>query len=245
MEKSIAIIIPARYGSTRLPAKALIEVEGKPIIQYVWEKAMASKLATEVIIATDNELIINACENFGANAIMTDVNHKCGSDRIAEVAKKRPDIDYIINVQGDEPLITPDSIDACIKALLENDDADISTLIRVVDDENELNNPNVVKCVKNLAGFAMYFSRSKIPYERNIENHEFYAHMGIYGYKRDALFRMTNLSQTSLEKTESLEQLRALDNGMRIITAVVKDSAVGIDTAEDVELFKEKLVQAK
>jgi len=245
MSEKIAIIIPARYGSTRLPAKALIEVNGKPIIQYVWEKAMASKLADEVIIATDNELIIEACKKFGANAMMTDVNHKCGSDRIAEVAQKRPDIEYIINVQGDEPLITPESIDACISALKDNADADVSTLIRVITNEEELNNPNVVKCVKNLAGYAMYFSRSKIPYERKNENHEFYGHMGIYGYKRDALFKMTALPQTSLEKTESLEQLRVLDNGMKIITAVVKDNAVGIDTAEDVERFKEKLSALK
>lgn len=242
MSGKIAIIIPARYGSTRLPAKALIEVEGKPIIQYVWEKAKASKLANEVIIATDHEAILEACGKFGANAMMTSVEHKCGSDRIAEVAQKRPDIEYIINVQGDEPLITPESIDSCISALLTNEDADVSTLIRVIESEDELNNPNVVKCVKNLAGYAMYFSRSKVPYERNIENHEFYGHMGIYGYKRDALFKMTSLPQTSLEKTESLEQLRVLDNGMKIITAVVKDNAVGIDTAEDVERFKSKLL---
>jgi 3-deoxy-manno-octulosonate cytidylyltransferase (CMP-KDO synthetase) len=242
MSGKIAIIIPARYGSTRLPAKALIEVEGKPIIQYVWEKAKASKLANEVIIATDHEAILESCGKFGANAMMTSVEHKCGSDRIAEVAQKRPDIEYIINVQGDEPLITPESIDSCISALLTNEDADVSTLIRVIESEDELNNPNVVKCVKNLAGYAMYFSRSKIPYERNIENHEFYGHMGIYGYKRDALFKMTSLPQTILEKTESLEQLRVLDNGMKIITAVVKDNAVGIDTAEDVERFKSKLL---
>lgn len=241
MSEKIAIIIPARYGSTRLPAKALIEVDGKPIIQYVWEKAKSSKLADEVIIATDHEDILAACKRFGADVMMTSVNHKCGSDRIAEVAQKRPDIDLIINVQGDEPLITPESIDACISALKENKDADVSTLIRVIESEDELNNPNVVKCVKNLQGYAMYFSRSKIPYERNIENHEFYGHMGIYGYRRDALFRMTSLPQTSLEKTESLEQLRVLDNGMKIITAVVKDNAVGIDTAEDVERFKAKL----
>ena len=245
MNKKIAIIIPARYGSTRLPAKALIEVEGKPIIQYVWEKAIASKLANEVIIATDNELIIEACKKFGANAMMTDINHKCGSDRIAEVAQKRPDIDYIINVQGDEPLITPESIDSCISALINNNDADISTLIRVITDKEELDNPNVVKCVKNIKGYAMYFSRSKIPYERNIENHEFYAHIGIYGYKKEALFKMTTLPQSGIEKTESLEQLRALDNGMKIITATVKDNAVGIDTAEDVEKFKEKLLSIK
>lgn len=244
MGEKTAIIIPARYGSTRLPAKALIEVNGKPIIQYVWEKAMASKLADEVIIATDHDKIIEACNKFGANAMMTSPDHKCGSDRIAEVAQKRPDIDFIINVQGDEPLITPDSIDACILALKNTPDADVSTLIRVISDEDELNNPNVVKCVKNLAGYAMYFSRSKIPYERNSVNHEFYGHMGIYGYKREALFKMTSLPQTSLERTESLEQLRVLDNGMKIITAVVKDNAVGIDTAEDVERFKSKLQNA-
>ena len=238
MSGKIAIIIPARYGSTRLPAKALIEVNEKPIIQYVWEKAMSSKLADEVIIATDNELIINACNKFGANAMMTDVNHKCGSDRIAEVAQKRPDIDYIINVQGDEPLITPESIDACISSLVNNDDADVSTLIRVITDEEELNNPNVVKCVKNLAGYAMYFSRSKIPYERNMENHEFYGHMGIYGYKREALFKMTQLSQTTYEMAESLEQLRALQNGMKIKVSTVANVPVGIDTMEDFEKFK-------
>ena len=241
MDEKTAIIIPARYGSTRLPAKALIEVNGKPIIQYVWEKAKSSKLADDVIIATDNEKILSACEKFGANAMMTSVDHKCGSDRIAEVAKKCPDIKYIINVQGDEPLITPNSIDTCISALKNTPDADVSTLIRVITDEEELNNPNVVKCVKNLAGYAMYFSRSKIPYERNAVNIEYYGHMGIYGYKREALFKMTSLPQTNLEKTESLEQLRLLDNGMKIITAVVKDDSVGIDTIEDVERFKEKL----
>ncbi len=241
MSGKTAIIIPSRYGSTRLPAKALIEVNGKPIIQYVWEKATASKLADEVIIATDHEKIIEACGKFGANAMMTRVDHQCGSDRIAEVAEKRPDIEYIINVQGDEPLITPDSIDACISALKDNADADVSTLIRVINDEEELSNPNVVKCVKNLAGYAMYFSRSKIPYERNAVNHTYYGHMGIYGYKREALFKMTSLPQTSLEQTESLEQLRVLDNGMKIITAVVEDNAVGIDTIEDVERFKAKL----
>lgn len=241
MTEKTAIVIPSRYGSTRLPAKALIEVNGKPIIQYVWEKAKLAKLADEVIIATDHEKIIEACKKFGANAIMTDVNHNCGSNRIAEVAQKRPDIKYIINVQGDEPLITPSSIDICIHILKTTSDADISTLLRVITDKEELKNPNVVKCVKNLDGYAMYFSRSQIPYERNIVNNEFYGHLGIYGYKREALLKMTSLAQTNLEKTESLEQLRALDNGMKIITAVVKDDTVGIDTIEDVEKFKKRL----
>lgn len=241
MDGKIAIIIPARYGSTRLKAKALIEVNGKPVIQYVWEKASAAKLADEVIIATDNELILQACEKFGATAMMTDVAHKCGSDRIAEVARKRPDIDFIINLQGDEPLITPESIDECIYALKNTKGADVSTLIRVIKEKSDLDNPNVVKCVKNLAGFAMYFSRSRIPYERNDAGHTYYGHIGIYGYKREALFKMTESEQTTLEKTESLEQLRVLDYGMKIITAVVDDDAVGIDTIEDVERFKAKL----
>ncbi len=242
MNGKTAIIIPSRYGSTRLPAKALIEVNGKTIIQYVWEKASASKLADEVIIATDHPKIIEACQKFGANAMMTRIDHQCGSDRIAEVAQKRPDIDYIINVQGDEPLITPESIDACISALKNTADADVSTLLRVIKDADEINNPNIVKCVKNLQGYAMYFSRSAIPYKRNDVNHTYYGHLGIYGYKREALFKMTSLPQTSLEKTESLEQLRVLDNGMKIITSVVNDDAVGIDTIEDVERFKSKLL---
>ena len=242
MNGKTAIIIPSRYGSTRLPAKALIEVNGKTIIQYVWEKASASKLADEVIIATDHPKIIEACQKFGANAMMTRIDHQCGSDRIAEVAQKRPDIDYIINVQGDEPLITPESIDACISALKNTADADVSTLLRVIKNADEINNPNIVKCVKNLQGYAMYFSRSAIPYKRNDVNHTYYGHLGIYGYKREALFKMTSLPQTSLEKTESLEQLRVLDNGMKIITSVVNDDAVGIDTIEDVERFKSKLL---
>lgn len=242
MNGKTAIIIPSRYGSTRLPAKALIEVNGKTIIQYVWEKASASKLADEVIIATDHHKIIEACQKFGANAMMTRIDHQCGSDRIAEVAQKRPDIDYIINVQGDEPLITPESIDACISALKNTADADVSTLLRVIKNADEINNPNIVKCVKNLQGYAMYFSRSAIPYKRNDVNHTYYGHLGIYGYKREALFKMTSLPQTSLEKTESLEQLRVLDNGMKIITSVVNDDAVGIDTIEDVERFKSKLL---
>ncbi len=232
-----AIIIPARYGSTRLNAKALIKVEGKTIIQWVWEKAKATKLADEVIIATDHEAIFDVAKSFGANVEMTAVDHKSGSDRIAEVANRHEEFDYIINLQGDEPMIMPDSIDKAIFAIKNTPNAEISTLLRVIDDKSELDNPNSVKCVIDENGFALYFSRSKIPYERNILNHTFYGHVGIYGYRRDSLLKMTKLPQTSLEKVESLEQLRALQSGMKIITAIIAFKPVGIDTQEDVEQF--------
>lgn len=233
-----AIIIPARYGSSRLEGKPLIVVGGKPIIQWVYEKAQAAKLADMIIVATDDERIFNAVKAFGGNVEMTSVNHKCGSDRIKEVVMRHPEISYIVNLQGDEPLIKSESIDEVIKNIKDDENADISTLIRIIDDKKEVDNPNLVKCVIDNFGYAMYFSRSKIPYERNSICGNFYGHLGIYGYKREALIKMTSLSQTPLEKTESLEQLRALENGMKIKTSVVDFKPVGIDTKEDLEKFK-------
>lgn len=234
-----AIIIPARYGSSRLEGKPLIEVNGKPIIQWVYEKAQASKLADMIIVATDDERIFNAVKTFGGEVEMTSADHKCGSDRIREVVERHPEISYIVNLQGDEPLIKPESIDAVARNVQEDEKADISTLVRILKTEEEINNPNLVKCVIDNNGFAMYFSRSKIPYERNTGVATFYGHLGIYGYKREALLKMTSLPQTPLEKTESLEQLRALENGMKIKTSVVDFVPVGIDTLEDLEKFKQ------
>lgn len=234
-----AIIIPARYGSSRLEGKPLIEVLGKPIIQWVYEKAQAAKLADMIIVATDDEKIFNSVKAFGGNVEMTSVNHKCGSDRIREVAERHPEIAYIVNLQGDEPLIKPESIDDVARNVIEDENADISTLIRVLEKDEEINNPNQVKCVIDNNGFALYFSRSKIPFERNSNIATFYGHLGIYGYKREALLKMTSLPQTPLEKTESLEQLRALENGMKIKTSVVDFVPVGIDTKEDLEKFKQ------
>ncbi len=238
-----AIIIPARYGSSRLEGKPLLKVCEKPVIQWVYEKAQQAKLADMIIVATDDERIFNAVKAFGGEVEMTSVNHKCGSDRIREVAERHPEIAYIVNLQGDEPLIKPESIDAVARNVQEDDKADISTLIRVLTDEEEINNPNLVKCVVDNNGYALYFSRSKIPYERNKNVATFYGHLGIYGYKRDALMKMTSLPQTPLEKTESLEQLRAIENGMKIKTSVVNFVPVGIDTAEDLEKFKQIVAQ--
>lgn len=232
-----AIIIPARYGSSRLEGKPLIEVLGKPIIQWVYEKAQLAKLADIIIVATDDQRIYDAVKSFGGNVEMTSPEHKCGSDRIKEVVMRHPEISYVVNLQGDEPLIKPESIDAVAKNVKEDKLADISTLIRKITPE-EAENPNLVKCVVDNLGFAMYFSRSKIPFERNVGKSDFYGHLGIYGYKRDALIRMTELPQSSCEMSESLEQLRALQNGMKIKTSVVDFIPVGIDTIEDLEKFK-------
>ena len=234
-----AIIIPARYGSSRLEGKPLLKVAGKSVIQWVYEKAKASKYADMIIVATDDERIYNEVKSFGGEVEMTSVDHKCGSDRIMEVVSRHPEIAYICNLQGDEPLIKPESIDEVIKNVKEDEQADISTLIRVLTDDEEINNPNLVKCVIDKNNFALYFYSSKIPFERNTGIAKFYGHLGIYGYKRAALEAMTTLEQTPLEKTESLEQLRALENGMKIKTSIVDFVPVGIDTREDLEKFKQ------
>jgi len=236
MDNKTVILIPSRYGSTRLNAKALIKVGGKSIIQWVWEKAKSAKEADDVIIATDHEEIFNEAKSFGANVEMTSPDHKSGSDRIAEVAQRHPEFEYIVNLQGDEPMMTPESIDSVISNI-KNTDADISTLIRELKTEEEINDPNLVKCVIDNNNFALYFSRSKIPYERNKTDCPFYGHMGIYGYKRKALFAMTGMQQSSLEKTESLEQLRALQAGMKIVVSIVNYAPIGIDTKEDLDKF--------
>lgn len=238
MEKQTAIIIPARYGSSRLEGKPLLKAGGKYIIQWVWEKCVKCKGIDRVIVATDDERIFNACKEFGAEVEMTSAEHKSGSDRIAEVAKRHSEIAYIINVQGDEPLIEPDNIELVRQGVVEDSSSDISTLVREITEEAEVNNPNLVKCIFDVNNFAMYFSRSKIPYERNVGKTKFYGHLGIYGYKRESLFKMTSLPQTTYELAESLEQLRALQNGMKIKVGIVKNIPVGIDTIDDFNRFK-------
>ena len=238
-----AIIIPARYGSKRLEGKPLLKVCDKPIIKWVWEKAMQVKSADMVIIATDNQQIYDCAKGFGANVEMTSEHHKCGSDRIVEVAEKYPEISYIINLQGDEPMISTECVETVIDLLKNDNSVDISTLLSELDKEN-VDDPNTVKCVKDKNGFALYFSRSKIPFERNEGIAKFYKHIGIYGYKREALFEMTKFPQPEIEQAESLEQLRALYNGMRIKTAVVKYDSIGIDTIEDYNNFK-ALIESK
>lgn len=239
MDKQTAIIIPARYGSSRLEGKPLLRVQNKPIIQWVWEKASECTFVDRVIVATDDKRILDTCKEFNAEAEMTSSEHKSGSDRIAEVAKRHPEIAYIINLQGDEPLIEKENVELVIAGVRNDEKADISTLVREIKEKEEIENPNLVKCVFDINNYALYFSRSKIPYERNEGKTKFYGHLGIYGYKREALFKMTELQRTSYEEAESLEQLRALQNGMKIRVDIVKNAPVGIDTLEDFEKFKQ------
>ena len=236
--KKTAIIIPARYSSTRLPGKPLLEVKGKPIIQYVYEAAKKSTLQDEVIVATDDERIKKAVEAFNGKCEMTSPNHKCGSDRIAEIANRHPEFEYILNLQGDEPQITPEVIDLAISALKNDETADISTLLREITSKEQINNPNCVKCVFDNDFNALYFSRCPIPYERNEGEAPYYAHIGVYCYKKSSLIKMTQLPQADIEKQESLEQLRALKNGMKIKVALTDLNPTGIDTIEDYEKFK-------
>ena len=232
-----AVIIPARLNSTRLKNKLLLTVNDKPVIQYVYESAKKAKLTSKVIIATDSEEIFNIAKQFGADVEMTSVDHKSGSDRIAEVAKRHPEFEYILNMQGDEPEITPEVIDSAIDAI-QNTDSDISTLVRKITDKEQIESPNCVKCVFDKICNALYFSRYPIPYPRNAEFAVYYAHIGMYAYKRAALLKMTSLEQAGIEKTESLEQLRALYNGMRIKVIITDLNPTGIDTIEDFNKFK-------
>ena len=230
-------IIPARYASTRFPGKPLAVLGGKTVIQRVYEQV--NSILDEVYVATDDKRIYDCVTGFGGRAVMTREDHKSGTDRIEEAVEKiQSSADVIINVQGDEPLIEPDNIELVRKGVVEDNTADISTLVREITDKTETENPNLVKCIFDINNYAMYFSRSKIPYERNEGKSKFYGHLGIYGYKKEALFKMTSLPQTTYEMAESLEQLRALQNGMKIKIAIVENIPVGIDTIEDFNKFR-------
>lgn len=228
---SAAVIIPARYQSTRFPGKALAPLRGKPIIQHVYEKSRGSRLASEVMVATDSDKILRTVESFGGRAVMTSPEHASGTDRAAEVAASL-EYDIIVNVQGDEPLIRAEMIDAVIE-LLGDERASLGTLARPAKNPLDIENPNVVKVVFDREGFALYFSRAPIPYRRG--RGTVYQHTGIYSYRREALMKLTSLEPTALERTEGLEQLRALENGMRIKVGETEFETIGVDTPEDLE----------
>ena len=244
-------IIPARYQSTRFPWKPLAIINNKPMIQWVYENV--AKAVNEVWVATDDERIFDAVESFGGKAVETLSSHQSGTDRCAEAAIKiaeKCDFDIVINVQGDEPFIQPKQIEL-LKSCFSTD-ADIATLIKRIETTEELFNPNRPKVVTDSKQNALYFSRSSIPFVRGIENenwlleHTFWAHIGMYAYKTDVLQKISKLKQGELEKAESLEQLRWLENGFKIKTAVTEHQSIGIDTPEDLiqalQLLKNKLV---
>ena len=229
----VLCVIPARYASTRLPGKPLSMIAGKPMIQHVYERACQAQLPDEVVVATDNELVEKAVLDFGGKAVMTSPDHPSGTDRLAEVALMYPDVDVIVNVQGDEPMIPPEVIDRLAEAF--NSDADLNmATMKVVMDEEDYENPAAVKVVTDQQGYALYFSRSLMPYPRNKpEGFKVFKHVGIYAYRRNFLLKYAALAPTLLEKAESLEQLRALENGYKIKVLESDFQGIGVDTPED------------
>lgn len=229
MEK--VIIIPARYASQRLPGKPLLLLHGRPIIRWVYERAMASKLKDRVIIATDDERIKEVASSFGAEVVMTSTGCRSGTERVYEAAK---DIkaDIIVNLQGDEPFIEPELIDMLIKAISQEGLA-MATICTPIRDESDYNDPATVKVVLDRAGFALYFSRSPIPFLRGEKRPPLYKHIGIYAFSMEFLRQYPLLEKGVLEEAESLEQLRVIENGYRIRVLVADSDGVGIDTEED------------
>lgn len=232
----IVAIIPARYASTRLKGKALVDIAGRPMIQHVYERTKKSGLINDVIVATDDKTIFDAVKGFNGKAAMTSSEHKTGTDRIAEAANNI-DADIIVNVQGDEPLIEPDMLDEAIKPLLRDTAILISTLKTKITDEKEVINPNVVKVVTDKNGFALYFSRLPIPFvrEQGQGGNIHYKHIGLYVYRKDFLLKFAKMKPTPLEQAEKLEQLRALENGYKIKVVETRYNSIGVDTKDDLE----------
>ncbi len=234
-------IIPARYNSTRLPGKPLIDLMGKPMIQHVVEQTKKASLLSKVVVATDDERIKTVVTDFGGNAIMTSGEHQTGTSRCAEVMDMiKEDYDYVINIQGDEPLIRPQQIDL-FASLFQQKDVKIATLARPLNDQEEIESPNVVKLVMTTNQRALYFSRSIIPYPRNESPQNYLQHIGIYGYKSHILREISQLSRSPLEKKESLEQLRWLEHGYSIAVGITHDPTYAVDTIDDVETVIQKM----
>ena len=236
--KSLAVI-PARYASTRFPGKPLALLAGKPIVQHVWERCRSAEGVDQVIIATEDERIYTACSAFGAQCEMTSADHRSGTDRIAEVAGRHPEYEIVLNVQGDEPAIAAHTI-AAVVAALRKSECTIATPVAPAQLQ-DVTNPNVVKVVMSLAGDALYFSRAPIPYHRDglpSTRPEYLRHIGLYGFRREALLRIAQLPPSPLELAESLEQLRWLQAGWTIRCVTVKTFSAGVDTPEDLKALE-------
>ena len=236
-------VIPARYGSTRLPAKVLAHIQGKPMIQHVWQRAKKSRILDDLVIACDDVRIMKAVERFGGKAVMTSKDHASGSDRIAEAVGSLP-VDVVINIQGDEPLITHTAIDDLGQAMLDDAKCVMATLIKPLQVQKECENPNVVKVVIDQNKNALYFSRSVIPFHlKEISGKAvgYFKHLGIYAYRKQFLLIFTKLPKSSLEKIEQLEQLRVLEAGYKIKTVMTDAETMSVDTQEDLTKVEEFL----
>lgn len=257
-QQTVIAIIPARYSSERLPGKMLREIQDKPLILHTLEKAKKARTVDRVVVATDDERIFNIVNEAGDEAVMTSPDHQSGSDRIAEVAQNLPENSIVVNVQGDEPLISPDTIDAAVNALIDDPGANMATTCEPIENLAELLNGNNVKVLVGDRGYALHFSRSPIPWPREaslryggdpnkaIEAEpnllsNFRKHTGLYVYRREYLLEFTKLPRTALEKFEMLEQLRALENGAKIKVVEAAESSIGVDTAEDLDKVRLKI----
>jgi 3-deoxy-manno-octulosonate cytidylyltransferase (CMP-KDO synthetase) len=243
-DPKVIVVIPSRYASTRLPGKALVQLAGKPMVQHVYERAKRAQTVHRVLVATDDQRIIDAVTAFGGEAQMTRADHRTGTERIAEVAVHEAG-DVFVNVQGDEPLIDPVAIDTAVGALLEEPQAQISTVATAIRHAGDIMDPNVVKTVLDFDGNALYFSRAPIPWIRDTQQKlhvKYWKHLGLYVFQREALLEFPTLPQGELEKIEQLEQLRWLENGWKIRVAEVAHDAVSVDVPEDVARV-EKLMQ--
>lgn len=235
-----AAIIPARYASTRFPAKLLVDLCGKPLLQWVWEAVSGTGLFSEVLIATDSPLILAAVAGFGGRAALTRADHASGTDRVAEAAGGL-DAGIIVNVQGDEPLIRPEALASLLQAFADPA-VGMASLMAPLSDPERIRDPNAVKVVTDSRGDALYFSRSAIPHDRDGSGYDGYRlHVGVYAYRRETLLRFVALPQGNLERVEKLEQLRALEHGIPIRMVETDFAGVGVDTPEDLERVKEIL----
>ena len=243
----VVAVIPARYGSTRLPGKPLVPLAGKPMVQHVYDRTKLANTVDRVIVATDDQRIVDAVEGFKGEARMTRADHRTGTERIAEVAAHEHG-DVFLNIQGDEPLIDPESIDAAVKTLLEEPAAQISTVVTPIRQPADIMDPNVVKAVLDFDENALYFSRAPIPWVRDTQHKvhvNYWKHLGLYVFQRDALIEYPTLPQGELERIEQLEQLRWLENGWKIRVAEVAHDAVSVDVPEDVARVEKLLGEEK
>jgi len=245
----IVAVIPARYGSERLPGKPLADIAGKPMIQHVFERVRRASLVNDVIVATDDERIAAAVRAFGGHAVMTDPALRSGTDRIVVVARARPDATIFVNVQGDEPLIHPEMVDDAIRPLLEDPRLNVATLVHRITDPADLENPAVVKVVLDHQLNCLYFSRSSIPFARDITPGErladtpYWKHVGLYVFRRAFLLTFASLAQMALERAEKLEQLRILEHGERIRASITEHESLPVDTLADLERVRARAGQ--
>ena len=228
-------VIPARYASSRFEGKALALLGGRPVVQHVYERASQAEKLDEVFVATDDTRIADVVRGFGGKTVMTASEHSSGTDRIAE-AVGRLDVEVVVNIQGDEPFISPRAIDQAVEPFERDSDLEMTTLMQSISEENTLNDPNVVKVVVDCDGYALYFSRSLIPHPRRRQAVRAYQHIGLYAYRKEFLLRFASLPPGRLEQAEALEQLRALEHRHRILVLEAEEhSGIGVDTPEDLE----------